>query len=78
VPDPNFKAWSITLHYGLEFSRPEYPLYFAVNKIIGSRSSPNPNDPFDTKSLAQWHAPDMKELLNDNWIFAIGIKTTMF
>jgi hypothetical protein len=78
VPDPNFKAWSITLHYGLEFSRPEYPLYFAVNKIIGSRSSPNPNNPFDTKSLAQWHAPDMKELLNDNWIFAIGIKTTMF
>jgi len=78
VPDPNFKAWSITLHYGLEFSRPEYPLYFAVDKIVGSRSSPDPNDPFDTKSLAQWHAPDMKELLNDNWIFAIGIKTTMF
>jgi len=78
VPDPNFKAWSVTLHYGLEFSRPEYPIYLAVNKVICSRSSPNPNDPYDEKSLARWHAPDVKELLNDNWIFAVGIKTTMF
>lgn len=78
VPDPSFKAWSLTLHYGLEFSRPEYPIYMAVNKVISSRSSPNPNDPYDEKSLAKWHAPDLKELLNDNWTFALGIKTTMF
>jgi hypothetical protein len=78
VPDPNNKTWSITLHYGLEFSRPEYPIYLAINKVITSRSAANSNDPFDEKSLARWHGPDMKAMLNDNWIFAAGIKSTMF
>jgi hypothetical protein len=78
VPDPNNKTWSITLHYGLEFSKPEYPFYLAINKTITSRSTPNPNDPFDEKTLAKWHGPDMKELINNNWIFAGGFKATMF
>ncbi len=77
-PDPNHKTWSMTLHYGLEFSRPEYPFYVAINKVIESRSTVNPNDPYDEKPLAKWHGPDMKSLLNDNWIFAAGIKATMF
>ncbi len=78
VPDPNNKTWSITLHYGLEFSKPEYPFYFAINKTITSRSTPNANNPFDDKPLSRWHGPDMKELINNNWIFALGFKATMF
>ena len=78
VPDPNNKTWSITLHYGLEFSRPEYPFFLSINKTIVSRSTPNPNDPYDEKSLGKWHGPDMNELLHSNWIVAFGIKATMF
>jgi hypothetical protein len=78
TPDPNNKTWSITLHYGLEFSRQEYPFYLAINKTITSRSTPNSNDAYDEKSLAKWHGPDMKELINNNWIFGLGIKSTMF
>ncbi len=78
APDPNNKTWSITLHYGFEFSRSEYPFYLSINKVLTSRSTPNPANPFDEKSLSKWHGPDMKELLHDNWIFALGIKSTMF
>jgi hypothetical protein len=78
LPDPNHKSWSLTLHYGLEFSRPEYPLYFAINKTIWGKSYSNPNDKYDEKPLATMHAPEMKSLFGDNWIFAAGIKTTMF
>lgn len=78
APDPNNKTWSVTLHYGLEFSKPAYPFYFSVNKIVVSRSSPNPDDPYDERSLARWHRPALSELLHSNWIFAAGIKATMF
>jgi hypothetical protein len=78
MPDPNNKSWSITLHYGLEFSRAEYPLYFAINKTIWGKSTPNQSNPYDEKPLARLHALDMKELFNDNWTFAAGIKSTMF
>jgi hypothetical protein len=77
MPDPNHKSWSVTLHYGLEFSRAEYPLYFAINKTISGKSTPNANQ-YDERPLAWLHAPDMKELLNDNWTFGLGIKATMF
>ena len=78
TPDPNNKSWSVTLHYGLEFSRADYPLYLAINKTIWGKSTPNPNDPYDEKPLARLHAPELKSLLKDNWTFAFGIKTTMF
>ncbi len=78
VPDPNNKSWGITLHYGLEFSRPKYPLYLSVNKIITGASTPNPNDPYDEEPLRKWHRPDLNELIHDNWIIAFGIKATMF
>jgi hypothetical protein len=77
-PDPNHKSWSITLHYGLEFSRAAYPIYCAVNKTVWGMSTPNKNDKYDEKPLAWLHAPDMQGLLNDNWTFALGIKSTMF
>ena len=78
VPDPDNKTWSITLHYGLEFSRPEYPLYLSINKVIisGSNTSDMKNA-FDERALRKWRTPDMKDLLN-MWTFATGVKTTMF
>jgi hypothetical protein len=77
-PDPDNKTWSITLHYGLEFSRPEFPIYLAVDKVFmsGSNAS-NMSGPFDESALRVWRAPDLKDVLN-MWTFAIGIKATMF
>jgi hypothetical protein len=77
-PDPDHKTWSVTLHYGLEFSRSAYPLYLSVNKVIISGSNKNEmKNAFDEAALRKWRTPDMKDLLN-MWTFAIGIKTTMF
>ena len=77
-PDPDNKTWGITLHYGLEFSRPEYPIFISINKIITSGSNKNDmKNSFDAVALRKWRTPDMKDLLN-MWTFAIGIKTTMF
>jgi hypothetical protein len=78
VPDPNFKAWSVTLHYGLEFSREHYPLYIAINKTICDKSTPDASNPYNTKTLAKWNLPEWKDVLNNNWTLAVGIKTTMF
>jgi hypothetical protein len=78
VPDPDHKTWSVTLHYGLEFSRSEYPLYLSINKVIISGSNKNDmKNAFDEAALRKWRTPDMKDLLN-MWTFAFGIKTTMF
>jgi hypothetical protein len=77
-PDPDNKTWSLTLHYGLEFSRPEYPIFIAINKVIISGSDKNDmKNAFDEAALRKWRTPDLKDLLN-MWTFAIGIKTTMF
>jgi hypothetical protein len=78
IPDPNNKSWSVTLHYGLEFSRADYPLYFSINKTIWGKSTPDPLDEHNEKPLAWLHAPDAKGLFNDNWTFAVGMKATMF
>jgi hypothetical protein len=77
-PDPNFKAWTLTLHYGLEFSNEHYPFYIAVNKTICDKSTPNANNAYDTKTLAKWDWPEWKDVLNNNWTLAVGIKSTMF
>jgi len=77
-PDPNFKAWTLTLHYGLEFSNEHYPFYIAINKTICDKSTPNPNNVYDTKTLAKWDWPEWKDVLNNNWTLAVGIKSTMF
>jgi hypothetical protein len=78
TPDPDNKTWSLTLHYGLEFSRPEYPIFISLNKIIVSGSDKGDmKNAFDEAALRKWRIPDKKDLLN-MWTFAIGIKTTMF
>ena len=78
TPDPDNKTWSLTLHYGLEFSRPEYPIFISINKIIVSGSDKSDmKNAFDEAALRKWRTPDKNDLLN-MWTFAIGIKTTMF
>jgi hypothetical protein len=78
TPDPDNKTWSLTLHYGLEFSRPEYPIFISINKIIVSGSDKGGmKNAFDEAALRKWRTPDKNDLL-DMWTFAIGIKTTMF
>jgi len=67
IPDPGHKTWSGALIYGLEFSRIKYPLYLAVSKPIHDRS-----DPF-----GRIDAPDWVAFMNE-WIFACGIKSTLF
>ncbi len=66
-PDPDNRTWSLTLHYGLEFSKPEYPIYIAVNKLIESGAS----------NTGKFLWPDSRDLLS-TWTLAVGIKTTMF
>jgi hypothetical protein len=78
APDPDHKTYSLTLHYGLEFSRAHYPIYLSINKVIISGSNKNDmKNAFDEATLRKWRTPDMKDLLN-MWTFAFGIKTTMF
>jgi len=68
-PDPDFKAWSAALVYGLEFSRQKFPVFMAVSLPIHDKSSPD--------SPGQWDGPDWKDFGNQ-WTLALGIKTTMF
>ena len=66
-PDPDHKAWNAAFIYGLEFSRPKFPVFLAVSLPLHDRADPlNRIDP-----------PDWDDFLNQ-WIFTVGIKSTMF
>lgn len=67
IKDPGHKVWSGAFIYGLEFSRPKYPIYLVVSKPIHDRSDP--------KGVI--NGPDWIGFKND-WIFACGIKSTLF
>lgn len=75
IPDPDHKAWRASLSYGLEFSREKFPVYIAIAKPISDKS------PGDTKGdpnpMKKWNAPDWESFKNE-WIIAVGIKSTMF
>jgi hypothetical protein len=66
-PDPDHKAWNGALIYGLEFSRQKYPVFCAISLPLHDRA-----DPFN-----RIDGPDWSDFLNQ-WIFAVGIKSTMF
>jgi hypothetical protein len=78
LPDPNNKSWSVTLHYGLEFSNADYPLFFAINKTIWGKSTPDITNAYNEKPLARLRSPDLKGFFNDNWTFGLGMKATLF
>lgn len=67
IPDPDHKAWSAALVYAVEFSRPNYPLLFAVSLPIHDRPDPQ----------GRFNGPDWGAFLNQ-WTFACGFKTTLF
>ncbi|HUI90962.1 MAG TPA: hypothetical protein VLX68_01835 [Chitinivibrionales bacterium] len=81
TPDPDNQAWTATLCYGLEFSRPNFPVFVAAYVPIHSKTASATNaqaaNPFDSKPMAQWNAPDFHDILH-RWSVFIGTKTTLF
>jgi hypothetical protein len=77
-PDPDHKAWSAAVAYGLEFSSMKYPVFMAISLPIHDKSNaPNPNNEYDPTPMKKWDGPDMKDFLQQ-WTFALGVKSTMF
>ncbi|MBN1577017.1 MAG: hypothetical protein JW913_10720 [Chitinispirillaceae bacterium] len=66
-PDPDHMMWNSAFVYELEFSRPKYPLLLAVSLPLHDRRD----------GRGRIDAPDWDDFLNQ-WIFAVGIKSTMF
>jgi hypothetical protein len=67
APDPDHKAWSGALIYGVEFSREKLPLFLSVSLPLHDKADP----------YGRWNAPDWSDFLNQ-WTFAFGFKTTFF
>jgi hypothetical protein len=67
IKDPGHKAWSSAFIYELEFSRSKYPILLAV-------SIPFHDKPDDR---GHFNGPEWGDFLQQ-WIFAMGIKSTMF
>ncbi len=77
-PDPDHKAWTASLNYGLEFSKPKYPIFIGVSLPIQDKANdPDPDDKYNEEPLKKWDAPDLKDLAN-SWTVGIGVKSTMF
>jgi hypothetical protein len=67
IPDPDHKAWSAALVYGLEFSKQKFPLFMAISLPIHDKSDPYGN----------WNGPDWKDFCQQ-WTFSLGFKASLF
>jgi hypothetical protein len=76
-PDPDHKAWSAALVYGLEFSHAKFPLFISVSLPIHDKTNPPGKDEMDPTPMKRWDAPDFKDLFQQ-WTIALGLKATMF
>lgn len=77
-PDPDHQTWSASLVYGLEFSRSDYPLYFAVSLPLHSKTGEsNPDNEYDPSPMKVWRAPDFEDFLQQ-WTLGFGIKASFF
>ncbi|SHK55635.1 hypothetical protein [Fibrobacter sp. UWEL] len=76
-PDPDHKAWSAALAYGIEFSDTDFPVYFAVSIPIHDKSNSNSKDEYDEKPMRQWDAPDWSDF-GQQWTVAVGVKGSFF
>ena len=76
-PDPDHKTWQVLLSYGLEFSKDKYPIFIGIGLPIQDRSQANELDEHDTTPMKKWNQPDWSDMFQQ-WIFAIGVKSTMF
>lgn len=66
-PDPDHKAWTATLNYGLEFSKPKFPIFVAVSLPINDKADPE----------GKWNSPDWSDFAQ-SWTASIGMKSTLF
>lgn len=76
-PDPDHKAWSAALAYGIEFSDTDFPVYFAVSLPIHDKSSSNSKDEYDESPMKRWDAPDWDDF-GQQWTIAVGVKGSFF
>jgi hypothetical protein len=77
-PDPDHKAWTASLNYGLEFSREKFPIFIGVSLPIQDKSNdPDPENQYNEEPLSKWDAPDWGDL-GQSWTVGIGVKSTMF
>jgi hypothetical protein len=66
-PDPNHKMWNSAFVYELELTKEKLPFFLAVSLPL--------HDKPDT--LGSIDGPEWRDFLN-YWIFAVGIRTTLF
>jgi hypothetical protein len=76
-PDPDHKAWSAALSYGLEFSRKEYPLFLGFSLPLHDQANAPGADEYASAPMSQWDGPDWKDALQQ-WTLAVGLKTALF
>jgi hypothetical protein len=81
IPDPDNQVWTLTLCYGLEVTRPNFPLFFAayipIHSKTASATNAQANDPYNTAIMARLTGPDWKDILH-RWSVFVGTKTTLF
>ena len=65
--DPDHFMWNSAFIYQLEFSRQKFPLLLAISLPLHDKPDDN----------AQINGPEWEDFLSQ-WIFAVGIKSTMF
>jgi hypothetical protein len=76
-PDPDHKAWTAALCYGLEFSRPKFPVFIGLSLPIHDKANAPGANEMDPTPMKRWDTPDLKDLFQQ-WTVALGLKATMF
>lgn len=76
-PDPDHTAWSASFTYGIEFSRPKFPIFMAVSLPLHDKANGSGSNIYDSSPMEKWDWPDWDSFLNE-WTLAIGFKSTIF
>ncbi len=82
APDPDNQVWTATLCYGLEFSRPNFPIFVAAYLPIHAKTASATNaqaaDPYNIKPMEDWsRGPDWNDVFH-RWSVFMGVKTSLF
>ena len=80
-PDPDFKCWTASLNYGMEFTSSKYPIFIGVSLPFHDKTNPPDanitSQQYDPSVVYKWDGPDFKSMLQA-WSFSIGMKATLF
>lgn len=76
-PDPDHKAWSAALVYGVEFSRDDYPIFMAFSLPFHDQANAPSADEYDESPMREWNAPDTKDAFQQ-WVLAMGFKKSFW